>query len=63
MKTIIKVPNIGKLISTYYDKIVEDITNTGIDNLKSRLGFLDKNFQFRLIEEDNKVITSVILTV
>jgi len=60
-KLIIQISNTGKLVNPEAKKIREEGTNTGIENLKKRLKFLDKNFNFRLYEEHNSVIASVSL--
>ncbi len=59
-KLKIQVSNTGKLINP--EKEDDNSTNTGIENLKSRMQFVDKEFQFKLSEYDNTVLATLLLT-
>lgn len=54
----VSVANTGKLIENSKEQN-GDGTNTGIENLKNRLKFLDNDFQFSLVEKVGKVIATI----
>lgn len=55
---IIQVANTGKLVY-HTNEQNGDGTNTGIENLKNRLNFLDNEFKFDLQEKKGKVIATI----
>lgn len=59
----IQISNTGTLVSQSKEQGKADGTNTGIDNLRNRLEFLDKDYQFHLAEKDHKVIATIELKV
>jgi LytS/YehU family sensor histidine kinase len=61
-KLHVLISNTGRLVDPDAKEKFSDSTQTGLENLKYRLGFLDKHFSFSLYEEGDKVIASVILT-
>jgi len=59
----IHISNTGSLLKPDEKISLEDGTQTGLENLKHRLGFLDKDYRFALYEEGEKVMASIILTI
>ena len=59
-KLKIQISNTGKLFNPKEKN--GDGTHTGIKNLKNRLKYLDKDFQFKLFEKENKVVASLVLS-
>lgn len=62
-KLRIQISNTGRFVQSDETESRKDGTNTGIENLKRRLRFLDKNYQFNLYEEGDEVVATILLTV
>ena len=60
-KLHIRVANTGTLADPLKKPGDEEGTKTGLENLKSRLSFLDKDYRFMLEEEGKLVVANVIL--
>lgn len=57
----ISVSNSGKLYKNDSNFKDENGTSTGIENLKNRLSFVDKEYSFNLSEKDDKVIAKIVI--
>lgn len=53
------VKNSGKLMPANNKFDNQNGTNTGLENLKNRLKYLDNGYYFKLFEKDNKVIAHI----
>lgn len=60
-KLKIHISNSGRLVAPDDRGMREDGTNTGIENLKKRLFFMDNSYQFQLTEDNGQVHASVML--